>query len=490
MIVEGPNPGAQIALNAIGKQDTYLLENDPENSFFKYDPKRHSNFQKFHRSTKIDNPGTKDTWPFGETIKVTLNPRNMGDLLSNLYIAIDFPGLASNSYYLSDQIGRHLIKSVAMRVDELEVEKFHDDWGIIYDELYLDASEKRTKRYLVNRFFAEGTSDLNNAGLVINESKLFIPIPLFFSRKYEGDEYESNNPNRPYFPTCSIYKQKIEFEITFRPQSFFTNSTDPVSLANFRLITEEITVSNQERIYLTTKPQTLITDIVKKHPTVETELNTNEVKLQLVPDIPVKTLNWFLRHTDFEDENTYSGGANLVNNRFYNRYNFSASDSVSLSNAFFQPIMDSAKIYINGQDLPNLPFVDHAYYKYVVPHNSRLSRPEKNIYTYTFSMNPINVEPSGSLDFGQLQSDRTVLEVKLKNGLSSSNTYSLHLYYVGYQTFKFDGGFMSLAAIPTTTYVPETPVKVINEPVSVTPDGPLGARPRPTGAGVGNLLQM
>ena len=377
-----------------------------------------------------------------------------------------------------------------MRVDELEVEKFHDDWGIIYDELYLDASEKRTKRYLVNRFFAEGTSDLNNAGLVINESKLFIPIPLFFSRKYEGDEYESNNPNRPYFPTCSIYKQKIEFEITFRPQSFFTNSTDLVSLANFRLITEEITVSNQERIYLTTKPQTLITDIVKKHPTIESELNKDEIKLQLVPDIPVKTLNWFLRHTDFEDENTYSGGANLVNNRFYNRYNFSASDSVSLSNAFFQPIMDSAKIYINGQDLPNLPFVDHAYYKYVVPHNSRLSRPEKNIYTYTFSMNPINVEPSGSLDFGQLQSDRTVLEVKLKNGLSSSNTYSLHLYYVGYQTFKFDGGFMSLAAIPTTTYVPETPVKVINEPVSVTPDGPLGARPRPTGAGVGNLLQM
>lgn len=414
----------------------------------------------------------------------------MGDLLSNLYIAIDFPGLGSNSYYLSDQIGRHLIKSVAMRVDELEVEKFHDDWGIIYDELYLDASEKRTKRYLVNRFFAEGTSDSNNAGLITNESKLFIPIPLFFSRKYEGDEYESNNPNRPYFPTCSIYKQKIEFEITFRPQSFFTNSTDPVSLANFRLITEEITVSNQERIYLTTKPQTLITDIVKKHPTLESELNKDEIKLQLVPDIPVKTLNWFLRHTDFEDENTYSGGANLVNNRFYNRYNFSASDSVSLSNAFFQPIMDSAKIYINGQDLPNLPFVDHAYYKYVVPHNSRLSRPEKNIYTYTFSMNPINVEPSGSLDFGQLQSDRTVLEVKLKNGLSSSNTYSLHLYYVGYQTFKFDGGFMSLTAIPATTYVPETPVDVINEPASVTQNGPLGARPRPTGAGVGNLLQM
>ena len=76
-------------------------------------------------------------------------------------------------------------------------------------------------------------------------------------------------------------------------------------------------------------------------------------------------------------------------------------------------------------------------------------------------MNPINVEPSGSLDFGQLQSDRTVLDVKLKDGLSNSNTYSLHLYYVGYQTFKFDGGFVSLVSTPTIgTYVPETPMEV------------------------------
>ena len=49
--------------------------------------------QKFHRSTQIDNPGTKANWPFGESIKVTLNPRNMGDLLSNMYIAIEFPGV-------------------------------------------------------------------------------------------------------------------------------------------------------------------------------------------------------------------------------------------------------------------------------------------------------------------------------------------------------------------------------------------------------------
>ena len=109
-----------------------------------------------------------------------------------------------------------------MRVDEMIVEKYHADWGIIYDELYLDESEKRTKRYTINRNIAEDTS-ISNIKRSRNKSKVFVPIPFFFSRKYESDEYETNKPNRPYFPLCAIHKQKIEFEIEFNPQSFFTD---------------------------------------------------------------------------------------------------------------------------------------------------------------------------------------------------------------------------------------------------------------------------
>lgn len=38
-----------------------------------------------------------------------------------------------------------------MFVDDIEVEKIHDDWGIIYDDLYLEISEKVANRFLVNR---------------------------------------------------------------------------------------------------------------------------------------------------------------------------------------------------------------------------------------------------------------------------------------------------------------------------------------------------
>ena len=363
MDVQGPDPGATLSLNAIGKQDTYLLNDDPRYSPFKYSYDRHSNFTKFHRSTTISKPNdAQSNWPFGESIKVTLNPRNMGDLLSNMYISVKFPGLASGSFWLADQLGRHLIKSVTMRVDELEVETYYDDWGIIYDQMYLDASEKRTKRFLINRNNAEDTSILNHDALDRKDSDILIPIPLFFSRKYEGDEYDSNKPNRPYFPTCGVHKQKIEFEIKFRPKTFFTNSADDITLNSFDLITEEMTVSDEERIFLSKRKQVFVTDIVKRHPVEETEVGSKVVRLQLVPNIPVKTLFWFLRDKDYENETVAGGGTQLADQaaaNMHNRYNFSTTTLFNATGTPIDthnyPIIDSAKIFINGEDLPNLP---------------------------------------------------------------------------------------------------------------------------------------
>jgi len=452
--VSGPNTGAIISLNAIGKQDTYLIENDTEKSFFKYNLKQHSNFTKFHKSTKVIKPGdASPSWPFNKTIKVTLNPRNMGDLLSNMYISLELPTLtidnsgANPDYNYTDQVGRHLFKSITMRVDEMIVEKYHADWGIIYDELYLDESEKRTKRYTINRNIAEDTS-ISNIKLSRNKSKVFIPIPFFFSRKYESDEYETNKPNRPYFPLCAIHKQKIEFEIEFNPQSFFTDYPSNISLDSFDIVTEEISIDPSEKVYIKNNKYNFITDIVKKHPTLEINPGEVDKKIEIVANIPVKTLYWFIRKEKFENEtiarepsqdNTTIDGLYT----FHNRYNMSTQDTYTILNEFFHPPMHSAKIHVNGENVPNIQDSDHKYFKYTVPFTSRLSRPFRNIYTYAFSMNPINVESSGSLDFTQLRSNRTTLDVKMVPDLT--DTYNLHMYYVGYQTFTFENGFMSLA---------------------------------------------
>ena len=601
--------GAAVSLHAIGKQESYIHSENLDESIFNYNPKTHSNFTKFHRTTVVNKSPTSPTWPFNERIKVTFNPQNMGDLLSNMYVMLKLPGLTQDKNY-SDQIGRHLIKSVTMRVDEIEVEKIYDDWMIIHDELYLEVSEKVSNRFILNRMLGFDTSSAQRAYASLN-SEVIIPLPFFFSRKYSSDEYLTNEPNRPFFPLCAIHKQKMEFEFEFHPQNFFTNSVNTIQLDNFKIITEEFTIDPVERLYLKNKEYTMITDVVKKHPTIETTPGVDNIQTNLVPNSRVKSIHWFLRNSRFEDTSisalpsefdTYriyvreiasgtgvnqftlknlsfltvltQGGVStfsrvnfsetpilngnsttesvgdpfsteyniigwtgltastadgseiitvkipansfvekftfeyyttdssrVINGKRYtnipgfdikkneelilatdpisdfvsdtddtftqsysitldtsvfrvpdanfsdyhylqNRFNFSKNPDFDEEFTFFNPVMKNAKFFIQGVDLPNISSTTDGYYKYMVPYQKRLSRPVRNIYTYSFSINPINVNPSGSLDFSEIQSEKTKIELKLDPGLS--DTYTLYIYYTGYQTFNFEKGFMSL----------------------------------------------
>ena len=352
---------------------------------------------------------------------------------------IDRNVLHTSNY--ADQLGRHILKSATMYVDEIEVEKIYDDWGVIYDELYLEMSEKVANQYVVNRSLGYDSS-VENSDLAQYSSQLMIPMHFFFSRKYARDEHVSNKPNRPYFPLCAIHKQTITFELEFHNQTFFTGTPSTIGLDNFKLITEEISITPEERVFLSTQKQLLITDLVRKHPTAVSEPGVQDIKNNLVPNIPVKCIHWFLRNTDFENENDANGDAAVDEDLyFHNRYNFSKSSNFDQLQTFFNPIMDSASFYLNGMKFPNITNTNHNYYKYLIPFRTRLSRPYRNIYTYSFSMNPINVEPSGNLDFSQLISHKTLIDVKLAD---TSKTYSLNMYYTGYQTFIFENGFMSI----------------------------------------------
>jgi len=443
---------AKICLKAIGMQDTHLLSKDPEESFFNYrDDKVHSTFIKYHRSRNVVNPGGIDNWPFGQTIKLEFDPRNMGDLLSNMWLSVKMPGLRNPTVgNYADQLGRHILKSITMYVDDVEVEKIHDDWGVIYDELYLETSEKDANRFLVNRNIGYNDSTLYPA-LAQHDSDLMIPLHFFFSRRFASNEYSSNKSNRPYFPLCAIHRQKIIFEIDFHKQSFFTDRTQLIELSEFKLVTEEITINPDERNYLTNERQTLITDLVRKHPTTVSEIGKDIIRTNLVPNIPVKCIHWFLRNTVYENENVAIGDASDPMNYYsQNRFNFSSNVNFDEVQTFFEPVMENVSFYINGGKIPNVSKTNHSYYKYLIPFRNRLATPIRNIYTYSFSMNPINVEPSGNLDFSQIQSEKTSIEVKLDTSQGSlvdvaTKTYSLHMYYTGYQTFVFDRGTMSVA---------------------------------------------
>lgn len=432
-----------ISLKAIGKQDTYLLSDKDDDLPFLPKSKRHSEFIKYHRVRNVTNPGQNNNWPFGNKIKLEFKPQNMGDLLSNMWLSLTLPKLESSSVNFADQVGRHIFKSITMYVDEVEVEKIYDDWSILHDEMYIEMSEKVTNAYLLNRNLRYDSATLPSVSeLARYETDLMIPIPFFFSRKYTSDEYSINEPNRPYFPLCLVHKQKIEFEIEFHKQSFFTDSYQSIQLRDFDIITEEITISNDERIYMMKTPIKIITNFVKKHPTMVTEIGKNTIRNNLVPNIPVKCLHWFFRRQDFENEDVARQEVTINQDECYyqNRFNFSTSPTFSVSSSFFGHAMKYAYLYLLGNKLPNIRDANYNYYKYKIPLDVRLTRPNRNIYTYSFAIRPMNTDPSGMFDFSEIHSDKTVIENEL---VDTANVYSMHMYYTGYQTMRFENGFMS-----------------------------------------------
>lgn len=411
---------AVMSLHAVGKQDTYF---DGKDSIFDFSQRRHSNFTKFQRCTKIKKPATTAStqWPFGETIQVVLNPQQMGDLLCNMFLKCTLPTNfveSGGSFDYAADVGKALIKTIEFRVDEFELETLYTDWAVIYDELYMTDEEKDAARFLDNNGQPSGTmaSDSNTGDI-----KLFVPLHFFFGRRHSTQDFDDKLLNdgyfKPYFPLCAIHKQKIFLNITFNDKTFFANPPDAVSmeLPQFEIVTEEITLTPLERSYIINNRQIITTELMRRQSPLDIDSFFVEAKNNLIPNIPVKTLHWFFRRDEFENDPI----------EIANRFNFGNyyDGATTTSNIYLQaenPIMSDAQLFINGTQ--NLGFMEAEarnststanYFKHQVPFKVGLSAPLRNIYTYSFSLKPKDPLPTGALDFSQLNSDKTFLLASL-----------------------------------------------------------------------------
>lgn len=326
-----------------------------------------------------------------------------GDLLCNLFLKCSLPTLTGGDSYIKENLGRALLKSISLSLNEVVVEKLVDDWMVVYDEFFLDDNEKK----------------INN--LLINDSKnLYIPLNFFFSRRKNKTEF---------FPLCAVLNQTMyitfEFGNLYDISSAETNYGD---IINPVLVFETITLTPYERMnYL--KPFTMKIPNVYKEPS--SEFSAGYVKTDLTVNFEVSAMFWFFRYKLYETNKDF----------FINKYDYGYNITNILTEI---DAFEYTTIFINNEEVTD-QFSSENFYKYLQPISCGLSTPKKNIYMYSFSNNLKDYENGGTYNFANIPSKTSYLTIQIKQErvLDVSQNYSLNVFHYGYSYLRFENGSCS-----------------------------------------------
>ena len=468
--------GALIALNAIGKQDQILCELDDyeqENSPFRHTHDQFTHYTRFYKSYVRDNPGNT-TWPFtddGVKVGFILNPRISGDLLTNAYVKMSLPAIEDGLW--TDNIGRALIQSVEFRVDSVLVEKLTDLELVVRDELFTTERDKAVRNYIQNGKLYKNSmteEDLLTNPPVLPMSPdhnrsaldLYIDLGFCFNRRHDYKPAP--------FPLAAVFNQMVYVDIQFRPKSWFTNTTSDVYATRVSLVTEQITVTERERLYIQRNPQKITYKNIEPMVTVQTDENAdsfsqvdgpnssaNTVSVQLKSKKRTSTVLWAFQNRRFKTSTASDSINSLL---FLNRYNFSSHENFSninpIEDGYIEPFYGFnernfplcsqirllysktvVEIIYTGSTQETIPSTS-VFFRDILSQSRGLFTPVRNIFSYSFEDEPRNPEIGGSYTENL---DNYKIEATLINtDQVTSNVYDLHIFTMSYFDLDFENG--------------------------------------------------
>lgn len=433
----GAATGALTALAALGPQERYMFSGE---SLWIPEVKQHAPFVQTHR---LLNPLLSSGNSFlnsSTSSSIDIKPREEpGDLLSNMYLSVSLPALPTG-YSYTPLVGRAIMNKVEFLIDGQVIESIDDDWYVIRDQLFLDADQKLTTYQMVSLGQTE-----SNVVPATSQVDMMIPLDFFFCRKRGHNRTGAQRNERPYLPICAMKLQTITIRFSFKNVSWITNAPNdingnPIDLINPRVLVEEITVSDTERLYYMTKP--ISYRVIRTWKEAIQEFQNGQVRLNFDAKFPVSMIVWFIRNKLYETPTSqywaerYSYG--------YTTNFLPAAVPVTFFNGVTVDFLDaiqSATIFLDNKNvLSNFPGA--LYYSYRQPLQHGLSVPTKNLYMYCFGDRPKDYDNLKYINFSDYNSQTSHLDITFDPVLTPQiqQTYTLYLYYLGYSTLQIEGG--------------------------------------------------
>ena len=402
--------GGLIQLIAVGIQDIYLIGN-PQITFFKTVYKKYTNFSLESIQQPID--GRPD---FGQQIEVKIERK--GDLIKDIIFEFFLPILPVG-YYWTSGIGNVLIKQVDLEIGGQLIDRHYSEWLDIWSQLTVNESKIGAYNAMVGNNYSQSSSIQLNS-----QQQLHLQVPMFFWF------------NRDYgmaLPLIALQFHDVVLKVQLRDiNSCYRNDTTTVQLENYRIQQTRVWVDfiyldMDERRKFAQNQHEFIIDQVQYAGDEYIGSTQESVTKILNFNHPMKEIYWVHVRNDYLQANIKTGNQQL---------NYALSTLYGSPETFGEGV-----IQFNGVDRFTKRTAD--YFRLVQNYQYHTRYSSKNIYTYSFSLNPEKEQPMGSCNMSKFSSIVLYLDYTSIN--HSQNDMILKTYGVNYNILRIMSGMAGLA---------------------------------------------
>lgn len=371
-------------LVAIGTQDIYLSGN-PQITFFKTVYRRHTNF-----SIESIEQTLTGSINFGQRVTCTVS-RN-GDLIHQVYLQVKLPSLDNTDSRWVNNIGHFLINEVSIEIGGQVIDRHYGDWLNIWSELTQTAERAAGYDKMIG-------ADLQNSG-----GTLYIPLQFWFCR----------NPGLA-LPLIALQYHEVKFNIHFRTaEDCYIGSASTPEIINASLYVDYIYLDSDERRQIAKENHEYLIEQLQLSP--EELHDTSIVKAKLTFNHPCKEFIWVLHAEERENAKEWSD------------YSLDGEGTQTL---------EEVSLMLNGHE--RFAKRDGAYFNLVQPYQYHTCVPSAGIYIYSFSLNPEEHQPSGSINMSRIDTAILTLTTNIVG------SYKLRIYARNYNVFRIASGMGGLA---------------------------------------------
>lgn len=347
----------------------------------------------------------------------------------------------SYKYAWVENLGYSFIDYVDLYIGDLKVCRDHGQMMYFADILDLTEKQREIKQKLhgnINKL-----TDFNNQEK--EEYSLFIPLNFWFCRNYSTAlplvslNYEdislrfkfNEYKNLAYIekPQLSEYitdNNKEEEEIEKRYGSdLFDNSK-----INFNLVIDYIYLNKNEREYIAKNSHSFIITQIQKH---------QEIIENSIYDLKNNNLN--IRINDFKHPTkgilwTFQPLSYYKNLDKYTKTEICRYDIDNLSPIKTCSISINSNLYVKQ---------NNEYFEYLQPYEHYKNSGVKGLYSFWFSLNPDNLQPSGNCNFTKIKELLLNLDFNSEIFKNRENeNFIFNCYAINYNILIIENGFIRL----------------------------------------------